>query len=214
MSRKSIERNISYDSVRQLYYVNMDYGLDEEGRRVRTCHTFVSLAQARKALRQFETERDLSRQVLPRPMTLDHWLEYWMEEVIRPNRAETALYGYRKIIDNHLSPALGNIPLQKLTPQDIQKYYTMLMKQKGLSPNTVRRHHNLLSASLRMGVKQDILARCPTERVEPPRLIPFEAKFYGPDDLRRLCLLTEGTWLELVVSWPPVWGCAGRRSVA
>ena len=90
----------------------------------------------------------------------------------------------------------------------------MLMKQKGLSPNTVRRHHNLLSASLRMGVKQDILARCPTERVEPPRLIPFEAKFYGPDDLRRLCLLTEGTWLELVVSWPPVWGCAGRRSVA
>lgn len=107
MSRKSIERNISYDSVRQLYYVNMDYGLDEDGRRVRTYHTFVSLAQARKALRQFETERDLSRQVLPRAITLDQWLEYWMEEVIRPNRAETTLYGYRKIIDNHLSPALG-----------------------------------------------------------------------------------------------------------
>lgn len=44
MSRKSIERNISYDNVRQLYYVNMDYGLDQDGRRVRTYHTFASLA--------------------------------------------------------------------------------------------------------------------------------------------------------------------------
>ena len=50
MSRKSIERNISYDSVRQLYYVNMDYGLDENGKRVRVYHTYTSLPLARKAL--------------------------------------------------------------------------------------------------------------------------------------------------------------------
>ena len=55
MSRKSVERNISFDSVRQLYYVNMDYGLTEGGRRVRTYQTFTSLTLARKALRQFET---------------------------------------------------------------------------------------------------------------------------------------------------------------
>ena len=199
MSRKSIERNISFDSVRQLYYVNMDYGLVEGGRRVRTYQTFTSLSLARKALRQFETERSLSRQVAPRPMTLDQWLNYWMEEVVKPNRAETTVYGYNKIIDNHLSPALGDITLQKLSPQDIQKYYTMLMREKGLSPNTVRRHHDLLSSALRMAVRQDVLPRCPTDRVEPPRVIPFEAKFYGPEDLRRLCLLSEGTRLEVVV---------------
>lgn len=199
MSRKSIERNISYDSVRQLYYVNMDYGLDEDGKRVRAYHTFPTLSQARKALRQFETEREQCRQVRPRPLTLDQWLEYWMDEVIRPNRAETTVYGYLKIIENHLSPALGEMPIQKLSPQDIQKYYTMLLRGKKLSPNTIRRHHDLLSACLRMAVKQDVLARCPTERVEPPRLIPYEAKFYGPEELRRLCALSEGTWLELVV---------------
>ena len=199
MSRKSIERNISFDSVRQLYYVNMDYGLAEGGHRVRTYHTFTSLTLARKALREFETERSLCRQVVPRPITLDQWLSYWMEEVVKPNRAETTVYGYNKIIDNHISPALGDITLQKLTPQDIQKYYTMLMREKGLSPNTVRRHHDLLSSALRMAVKQDVLSRCPTDRVEPPRVIPFEAKFYGPEDLRRLCLLSEGTWLEVVV---------------
>ena len=199
MSRKTIERNISFDSVRQLYYVNMDYGLAEGGHRVRTYHTFTSLTLARKALREFETERSLCRQVMPRPITLDQWLAYWMDEVVKPNRAETTVYGYNKIIDNHISPALGDITLQKLTPQDIQKYYTMLMREKGLSPNTVRRHHDLLSSALRMAVKQEVLSRCPTDRVEPPRVVPFEAKFYGPEDLRRLCLLSEGTWLEVVV---------------
>ena len=77
--------------------------------------------------------------------------------------------GYRKIIDNHLSPALGSIPLQKLAPRHLQQYYTTLMADKGLSANTVRRHHDLLSAALHMALRQDMILRCPTERVEPPR---------------------------------------------
>ncbi len=199
MPRKTVERNISFDDARHLYYVNMDYGLDEDGRRVKSYQTFTTLPQARRALREFQAERERYRQVRPRSMTLDQWLEYWMEEVIRPSRAQTTVYGYRKIIDNHLSPALGDIPVQKLTPQDVQKYYTMLLREKGLSPNTIRRHHDLLSSALRMAVKQEILSRSPTERVEPPRLVPYEAKFYDPEHLRRLCALSEGTWLELVI---------------
>ena len=55
-------------------------------------------------------ELDNHRQVAPRAVTLDQWLEYWMEQVILPNRAETTVYGYRKIIENHLSDALGTSP--------------------------------------------------------------------------------------------------------
>ena len=199
MPRKKVERNISFDDVRKLYYVNMDYGLDEDGKRVRVYQTFPNLALARKALRSFQAERDRYRQVRPRSMTLDQWLEYWMEEVIKPNRAETTVYGYRKIIDNHLSAALGSIPIQKLTPQHLQQYYTMLMRDKGLTANTVRRHHDLLSCALHVAVRQDILLRCPTERVEPPRVIPKEARFYSPAELKRLFGLVEGHWLELIV---------------
>ena len=194
-----MEQNISYDSVRGLYYVNMDYGVGEDGKRARVYQTYPSLSQARRALREFLIERSRRSQVRPRPMTLDQWMEYWMEEIIRPSRAETTVYGYRNIIENHISPALGSIPIQKLTPQDIQKYYTMLLRKKGLSPNTIRRHHDLLSSSLRMAMRQEILSYCPTDRVEPPRLVPYEAHFYGPEELRRLCALSEGTWLELVI---------------
>ena len=185
--------------MRQKYYVCMDYGLDETGKRVKKYKTYPTLAQARRGLRDFQTEQDTHQTVAPRSMTLDQWLEYWMEEVIQPNRAATTIYGYRKIIDNHLSDALGSVPIQKLTPQHLQQYYSMLMRDKGLSANTVRRHHDLLSCALHMALRQDIILRCPTERVEPPRVIPHEARFYTPAELKRLFGLVEGHWLELIV---------------
>lgn len=199
MARKKVETNISYDEARQCYYVCMDYGPDENGRRSKKYKTFSNLPLARKALKEFHTERESQRSVTPSTMTMDQWLDYWMDIVIKPNRAETTIYGYRKIIDNHLSPALGSIPLQKLAPRHLQQYYTTLMADKGLSANTVRRHHDLLSAALHMALRQDMILRCPTERVEPPRVIPHEAHYYTPENLKRLYALVEGHPLELVV---------------
>ncbi len=199
MARKTIEPNISYDDQRCRYYVCMDYGLGEDGRRIKHYQTYPNLTQARRGLREFQAERETFPAVAPRSITLDQWLDYWMKQVIRPNRAETTIYGYQKIIDNHLSEALGGVPLQKLTPQHLQCYYTMLLQEKGLSPNTVRRHHDLLSSCLHTALRQDMILRCPTERVIPPRVIPHEASFYGPAELKQLFLLVEGHWLELIV---------------
>ena len=199
MARKRVEPNISFDDIRNKFYVCMDYGIDETGQRRKTYKTFPTLAQARKGLRDFQTERDTFQTIAPRATTLDQWLEYWMEMVVQPNRAETTIYGYRKIIDNHLSPALGDVPIQRLTPQHLQQYYSMLMQEKGLSANTVRRHHDLLSCALHMAMRQDMILRCPTERVEPPRVIPHEASYYSPADLKRLFHMVEGHWLEVAV---------------
>ena len=199
MSRTKVEANISYDEDRALFYVYMDYGRDETGKRVKRYVTYPTLAAARRGLRDFRTEMDTHKQIIPRAMTLDQWLTYWMDIVILPNRAQTTVYGYRKIIDNHLSPALGRVPIQKLSPQHLQEYYTMLMREKHLSPNTVRRHHDLLSCALHAALRHDMILRCPTERVEPPRVIPHEAQYYSPENLKRLYSLVEGHWLEVVV---------------
>ena len=199
MARKRVERNISFDDVRKVYYVSMDLGKNSEGKRVKQYRTFPNLTSARTGLREFYADRDKLLHPPKQEQTLRQWLDYWMENIIRPNRAETTVYAYQKIIDNHLSDALGSVPIQKLTPQHLQQYYSMLMRDKGLSANTVRRHHDLLSCALHMALRQDIILRCPTERVEPPRVIPHEARFYTPAELKRLFGLVEGHWLELIV---------------
>lgn len=199
MARKTVERNISYDDVRQIYYVNMDLGKDREGKRVKRCQTYRTLHAARAGLRAFLTHREEELRAPKHSLTLGEWLESWMENIVRPTRAETTVYGYQKIIDNHILPGLGRIPLLKLSPMDIQQYYIQVQQSASLSSNTLRRHHDLLSSALRAAVRQDKLLQSPMDKVEPPRPQQKEAPYYRPEELKRLYTLLEGHSLELCV---------------
>lgn len=203
MARKAVERNISYDDVRQLYYVSMELGRDENGKRIKQYRTFPTLTAARNGLRDFHTQRERQarepQDEVREEMDLAHWLEYWMESIVRPNRAETTVYAYQKIIDNHILPALGGIPMSRLSAKRIQRYYTDTQQAAGLSSNTMRRHHDLLSSALRSAVRQDMLLASPMDRVEPPRSRVKEAFFYDNEELKQPYQLIEGHILELAV---------------
>lgn len=199
MARKRVERGIAYDDQRKCYYVTMDYGRDRDGKRQKRYVTFSNLAAARRALRDFEMEKTSQNIVVPTKITVGQWLERWMKEIMIPNRAETTIYSYQKIIDNHLEPILGDIYLQELSPRDIQHYYARMKMNENLSSNTIRHHHDLLSCALRMAVKQELILRNPVERVDPPRAVYTEMRYYGPEDLKRLCEAVDGTWMETVV---------------
>ena len=197
MARIKVERNISFDEKRELFYVNMDLGTDEKGRRLRQYRTYPTLAAARTGLKEFLANREEERQTPRHQLTLADWLEYWMDTIVRPNRAGTTVYAYQKIIDNHLGPALGATPLLKLTPKDIQNYYAQVQQECNLSSNTLRRHHDMLASCLRAAVKQDMLKASPVDRVEAPRATRYEADFYKPEELKQLYELLEGHYLEL-----------------
>ena len=204
MARKAVERNIAYDDQRKLYYVSMELGRDENGKRIKQYRTFPTLAAARNGLRDFHTgierEREQARKLAPaQELDLSHWLEYWMDSIVRPNRAETTVYAYQKIIDNHIDPALGTVPLKRLTPKMVQEYYTETQRANGLSSNTMRRHHDLLSSALRSAVRQDVIPASPMERVEPPRVRTTESYFYNNQELKLLYQKIEGNILELAV---------------
>ena len=202
MARKAVERNIAYDDQRKLYYVSMELGRDESGKRLKRYRTFHTLAAARNGLRAFHAGAEREQAEKPgsaQELDLSHWLEYWMNSIVRPNRAETTVYAYQKIIDNHIEPALGDVPLRKLTPMIIQEYYTETQRTSGLSSNTMRRHHDLLSSALRSAVRQDVIPASPMERVEPPRVRTAESYFYNNQELKLLYQKIEGNILELAV---------------
>ena len=202
MARKAVERNIAYDDQRKLYYVSMELGRDESGKRLKRYRTFHTLAAARNGLRAFHAGAEREQAEKPasaQELDLSHWLEYWMNSIVRPNRAETTVYAYQKIIDNHIDPALGTVPLKRLTPKMVQEYYTETQRANGLSSNTMRRHHDLLSSALRSAVRQDVIPASPMERVEPPRVRTTESYFYNNQELKLLYQKIEGNILELAV---------------
>lgn len=197
---------MAYGSITQRgdkYRVCFDYGIDREGKRVRKYRTFDTKRDATHAFNEHKVKMDKGTQVLPSEYTFAQWLDYWYKDIILPQIEETTAYGYRGMIENYLKPQLGEIRLQKLTARDIQQYYTWLMGEKELSPNTVIKHHNLLTNTLNAAERQEYITKNPMRAVSPPKKRQREAKFYTPEQLGILLDKAVGTRLEL-----PVFICA------
>lgn len=198
--RKKIERNIAYDDIKEKYYVTLEFGIDPlTGKRIRKRKTYDTITAARKALRKHEAERDAGRAEIPRDITLEEWLNEWMESIVTLSRAETTIYAYNQMIRNHIVPAIGKIQLQKITPMILQRYYAELMRSKKLSSNTVKKHHNLLHLALKTAQKQGMLQTNPADMVEAPKTVTPEIGYYNMEQLQQLFSLSEGNRLEVVI---------------
>ena len=100
--------------------------------------------------------------------TVATWLRTWYELYSKPNvRPSTAEY-YRRSIEQHVIPRLGEVKLSQLTSRDIQKLYRDLQergrlrevqkaKKPGLSNATVRGIHMMLHNSLDRAVKERLI---------------------------------------------------------
>ena len=189
MSRKTIEKNLAYDTERQLYYAVFR----ENGQR--HTRTFRTREEARAAL----ADRSGAGGRLPaRGCTLEVWLNFWLREVAARDRAASTLYAYRNMARCHVIPALGQTPLADLSPLQIQSYLYEQMDQ-GLSPNTVIKHGALLATALGLAVRLELLERNPMERVTLPKKREAPIRFYSLEQLQALFAAVEGSYLELPV---------------
>ena len=188
MPRKTIQKNLSYDSERQLYYVSFY----RDGRR--HTRTYRSRSDALDAL---GTTNEISSPP-ETACTLEQWLTYWLDEVVARDRAVSTLYCYRNIVRCHVSPSLGSLNLRELSPLQIQTYLHRKMDE-GLSPNTVRKHYVLLTTALGLAVRLEVLDRSPMDRVAAPKLREPQYTFYSPAQLQQLFAAVAGTMLELPV---------------
>ena len=114
--------------------------------------------------------------------TVTMWMNEWFENVakikVRPSSHQT----YRGYIDHHITPNIGNIPLEKLTTMDLQKLYRKLLNKgrverveakqqpKGLSAKTVRNINQVISSAMDFAVAQKIIPENPCKAVALPKV--------------------------------------------
>lgn len=87
---------------------------------------------------------------------------------MKPRRTSNTYNLYAGIIKNHLIPALGALPLQKLSPLHVERYYADLK----LSRATIAVHHALLSTALKAAVLKGLLRTNPASRVANKPSVP------------------------------------------
>ena len=127
--------------------------------------------------------------------TLGTWLQTWYELYAKPHlRFSTAEY-YRRGIELHIVPRLGDIPLKKLTGRDLQWLYKDLQehgrlreaqkgKQPGLSDSTIRGIHTMLHNALDRAVKERLIVRNPADDCIPPKIPKHEMKILPPEQIK------------------------------
>jgi integrase len=69
--------------------------------------------------------------------SVEKWLDFWLNEIIKPKKSEdggASTYDfYEYLIRVHIKPSIGKIPLKKLSPEDIQKFFNYIKVKKKLS---------------------------------------------------------------------------------
>jgi integrase len=114
--------------------------------------------------------------------TVAEFLQQWLQDYATGAVGPVTLATYRDMIRVHISPALGGIPLAKLSPQAVQGYLSRELE--GLSPTTVRHHAMILHAALRHAVRWGLLARNPCDMVDPPRRVHAEMRVLDEEQVR------------------------------
>lgn len=163
---------------------------DETGKQ--KSKTFDRQRLAKDFLTKLEHEMREGSYVEPSSITLREFLESWIESY-KANIAPNTERGYRVNI-KHICSILGNKPLQKIIPVDIEAAYRQL--GENLSGTSLLYIHRTLSRALSQAEKQRLINRNPCDFVETPKKNKnFEAKFVHPDDIGKYLDAFKGHYL-------------------
>jgi integrase len=135
--------------------------------------------------------RDIQKgfNVAPGKQTVAQFLTYWLEEVVKPNRRADTHRSYEWIVRVHLTPHLGKIQLDKLTPQFVQMFLNE-RHRSGLNAGTVKHIRATLRAALSIALKDGTVDRNVAKLVSLPRGEKYVPKVLDPDGAKKLLAVT------------------------
>ncbi len=100
-------------------------------------------------------------------MTFGEWLDFWYQNYSKPKLRPKSQLDYENSIYKHIIPALGDIPLSKLTANDLQQFYAQIKKNgrlirtqvygDGLSDRMVRACHTRCLTALDRAVVDGLI---------------------------------------------------------
>lgn len=122
--------------------------------------------EARERLSRLVIEVADGRRAPSARVSFGDLLDEWMATK-EPDLAPKTMELYRGIVNRHLRPALGDRPLHRLGPRDLDQLYAKL-RESGLSTTTVRKVHNIANGALGSGVRWGYLAVNPAPVASPP----------------------------------------------
>jgi len=161
------------------------------GKRKQRSESFKTMKAAEVARAKWVTEIENGTAIDATKMTMGEYLVHWLEAAAKHHVRHSTYVSYKGLIDNHLVPSLGSVPLQKLQAVQVQAMYSEKLCNGrigrgvgGLSPRTVRYLHTVLREALQQAMKWGMVARNVCDLTEPPRVVRPQMQTWTPDEAR------------------------------
>ena len=143
-------------------------------------------------LQRIAVEKQDGEYVEPSKRTVGDWLDVWLKEY-QGSKKPLTVEGYRKAIEKHIKPALGDKRLQSLTNLMVQRFYNQLSTgEKPLAPKTVKNIHGILHRALEQAVKAGEIKNNPANDCVMPKQVKPEIKPLEPGEITRFIQNLDG----------------------
>lgn len=97
----------------------------------------------------------------------DIFLDRYLNDVAIPMLRPKTVDSYKWLIEGHIKPNLGHLPLSKIKPDYLQSLYARKLEE-GLSKRTVQHMHAVVRVSLNYALKWGLIVRNPATLVSAP----------------------------------------------
>jgi integrase len=167
-----------------------------------------SRADANRRLRELTARADAGEHVPASRITLAAWAAEWLTLLARGEASGMRRKGrvtprtrerYKELLASYVLPTLGNTPIQKIRPTEIDHIYIEL--EQRLSSATVRHVHTALKACLATAVRKGALASNPAGKADAPRKVdPEVGRALSVEEVTQLLAGFAGTIYHPIVA--------------
>ncbi|MCB1020208.1 MAG: site-specific integrase, partial [Acidobacteria bacterium] len=148
-------------------------------------------SEVAERLKEVLRDQQLGLPVRSEKQTVADFLHFWLNETVKNSVRPKSFVFYESIIRLHLVPEIGDLRLQKLTPQHVQKLLNTKLGS-GLSGRMVCHIRTTLVTALQVALKFGTVARNVASLVDPPRTEKAEIKVLNLDQARHFLNAIKG----------------------
>ena len=148
-------------------YEGAAYFLTTGGMRKRVRVYGQTWQETHDKLASAKTKAQAGVPIPSRNRKISEYLDYWLNEVVKPNRRPATFARYELVVRIHLKPALGRYSLATLTAPVVQTFLNKKLAD-GCSIRNVQIMREVLSAALTRAMREELTMRNVARLVELP----------------------------------------------
>ena len=140
-------------------------------------------------------------------MLISQWANYWFDNYVVGHVKITTVNDDRSILDKHIIPGIGHIPLKEIRGIRLTKFYNDCLKKSNgrggtLDPKTVKNIRAVVNRMLECAYQNELIKENPNKKAKYPKCTKKETQILNADDYDKLikyCVEQGTQWDMLIV---------------